>query len=168
MKGEKASKDDKAESAEEAKIKELTELLKRVQADFENYTKRVEREQKAFIVNANKELITSMLPVLESFELALKNSKNHKDFRKGVEMIYAQLFSLLESQGLKPIAANGKFDPYKHEALMQEKGEEDSLILEEFQKGYMLNDSVIRTSKLKVSKKVVDSGKLSNNNKTHS
>lgn len=129
------------------KIDELTLLLKRVQADFENYKKRVEREQKEFAAKANKELVQQMLPVLDSFELAVKGHKN-----SGFEMVYQQFLSLLKNQGLEPIEASGKFDPNKHEALMQEEAGEEGIILEEFQKGYKFRKEIIRPTKVKVSK----------------
>lgn len=129
------------------KIDELTLLLKRIQADFENYKKRIGREQREFAAKANKEMIKQMLPVLDSFEIALNNQKN-----SGFEMVYQQFLSLLKNQGLEPIGAEGKFDPYKHEALMQEEADEEGIILEEFQKGYKFREDIIRPAKVKVSK----------------
>jgi molecular chaperone GrpE len=92
--------------------------------------------------------------VLDNFEVALKNTENSAEFVKGVEMIYAQMMDVLGKAGLKRIDAEGKkFNPYVHEALMQEpSGRDEGIIIEEFQKGYMLNDSVLRHSKVKVSK----------------
>ncbi len=137
------------------KIEELTDSLKRLAAEFENYKKRVDREKAEFVKYAHADVIEKILPVLDSFELALKNTNNTEKLVEGVKMIYAQLYSVLEAEGLKPIKAVGeKFDPYKHEVLM--KGESDKpegTILEEFQKGYVLNDRVIRHSKVKVSGK---------------
>ncbi len=146
----KVKKDDK-----QKKIKELTETLQRLQAEFENYKKRTERDQVDFVKFAEKDFIKSMLPVLDNFELALQNQKSPKEFLKGVELIYAQLFQLLEERGLKIIEAKGeKFDPYKHEALLTEKSnKKENLVLEELQRGYMLHDKVIRHAKVKVSKK---------------
>ncbi|MDP3765101.1 MAG: nucleotide exchange factor GrpE, partial [Nanoarchaeota archaeon] len=74
---------------------------------------------------------------------------------KGIEMIYAQLFSTLESEGLKPIEASGKkFDPYLHDVMLKQKSDkEDGIVLEELQRGYMLNDKVLRHSKVKISEK---------------
>ncbi|MCP3686693.1 MAG: nucleotide exchange factor GrpE [bacterium] len=133
---------------------EYKETLQRLQAEFENYKKRVEKEVKTQNTCANMGLVKELLPVIDSFELALKNQQNHEEFTKGIELIYAQLFSVLESEGLRPIKTDGeKFDPYKHEALMQEKSEKDGVILEELQKGYMLKDAVLRHSKVKVGKK---------------
>ena len=137
------------------KIKELTETLQRLQAEFENYKKGVEKEKEEFLRYAKADLIVKLLPILDSFELAIKNTTDNDKFIKGVELIFAQLYALLQSEGLMPIKAIGeKFDPYKHEVLMkQESDKEEDIILEEMQKGYMLNDKVLRHSKVKVSKK---------------
>lgn len=137
------------------KTKELTETLQRVQAEFENYKKRVDKEKQEFCDYAKEDLIRKLLPLIDNFELALKHKKSDKEFHKGVELIYAQLITILENEGLKPIKAlNEKFDPYKHEALLAEKSsKEENTILEELQKGYLLKDKVIRPSKVKVSRK---------------
>jgi len=133
---------------------ELKETLQRVQAEFENYRKRTDKEKSEFVKIACSGIIKDILPVIDNFEVALKNTNNSEEFVKGVEMIYAQLFELLEQTGLKKIDAEGKkFNPYVHEALMQEDSDKESgIIIEEFQSGYMLNDSVLRHSKVKVSK----------------
>jgi len=96
-----------------------------------------------------------MLPVLDSFEIALKNTSDKDKFIEGMKIVYAQLHSMLEAEGLKPIKATGeKFDPYKHDVLMKEESDKpEETILEEFQKGYMINDKVLRHSKVKISGK---------------
>lgn len=137
------------------KIEELTDTLKRLQAEFENYKKRVDKEKTEFVKFAHADVVAEMLPVLDSFEIALKNTNDKDKFIEGIKIIFAQFHSILEAEGLKPIKAVGeKFDPYKHEVLMkQESDKPDDTILEEFQKGYMLNDRVLRHSKVKVSGK---------------
>lgn len=87
--------------------------------------------------------------------MAISNDDDPEKFKKGVELVYAQLFSVLEKQGLKKIQTNGKFDPYKHEVLLTEKHEdkEDEEILEELQPGYVFHEQVIRTAKVKINKK---------------
>ncbi len=153
---------EKSEPAKEAsekeelrkKVQEYKESLQRLQADFENYKKRCEKETTSAIKYANAGLVKALLPVLDNFELALKNSKDAEKFIKGVEMIYAQLYSMLEDIGLRKIDAEGRnFDPYMHEVLLQEESEKDGIVLEELQKGYLLNDAVIRHTKVKVGKK---------------
>lgn len=140
----------------QSQIDDLTNTLKRLQAEFENFKKRTEKDNINQIKSANASLIKELLPVLDSFELALKN--NHEEnpeiskFRKGLEMIYAQLFSILESQGVRIIDTKNKtFDPYKHEVLMtKESDQPEGTILQDFQKGYMLDDKILRHSKVMI------------------
>ncbi|MEK6828212.1 MAG: nucleotide exchange factor GrpE, partial [Nanoarchaeota archaeon] len=108
-----------------------------------------------FVKYAHDDMISQLLPVLDSFEIAFKNTSDKEKFVEGIKMIYAQFHSILEAEGLKPIKARGeKFDPYKHEVLLKEESDKpEDTILEEFQKGYMLNDRVLRHSKVKVSGK---------------
>ncbi len=146
-------KEDKKTDEKDKKIAELTDTLQRLQAEFENYKKYVEKSKAEFVKYAQAELIDKLLPVLDSFELALKNTKDKEKLLKGVELIYTQLYSLLEKQGLKKIESKGKFNPHLHEVLLKEESdEEEDTILEELQKGYMLDDKVLRHSKVKVSK----------------
>ncbi|MDP3765408.1 MAG: nucleotide exchange factor GrpE [Nanoarchaeota archaeon] len=137
------------------KIDELTDTLKRLQAEFENYKKWNSKEKTEFVKYAHADMIAQLLPVLDSFESALKNTNEKEKFVEGIKIIYAQLYSILGAEGLKPIKATGeKFDPYKHEVLMKEESDKpEDTILEEFQKGYMLNDKVLRHSKVKISGK---------------
>lgn len=137
------------------KIEELTDTLKRLQAEFENFKKRIDKEKAEFVKFAHADVIAQMLPVLDSFEIALKNTNDKEKFVEGVKIIFAQLYSALEAEGLRPIKAAGeKFDPYKHEILMKEESDKpEGTIVEEFQRGYMLNDKVLRFSKVKVSGK---------------
>ncbi|MBI2650360.1 nucleotide exchange factor GrpE [Candidatus Woesearchaeota archaeon] len=140
---------------EKQKIDELTDTLKRLQAEFENYKKWNSKEKTEFVKYAHADVISQLLPVLDSFEIALKNTSDKEKFVEGIKIIYAQFHSILEAEGLKPIKATGeKFDPYRHEVLMKEESDKpEETILEEFQKGYMLNDKVLRHSKVKVSGK---------------
>ena len=135
------------------KIEELTDTLKRLQAEFENFKKRIDKEKIEFVKFAHADVIASMLPVLDSFEIALKNTTNNEKFIKGIELIYSEMYNLLQKEGLKPIDAIGKkFDPHKHEVMLKEKSDkEEDTIIEELQKGYMLKDNVLRYSKVKVS-----------------
>ena len=134
---------------------DLTDTLQRTQAEFENYKKRVDKEKAEFVKYAKAELVQRLLPTIDTFEIALKLTKDNEKFVKGMEMVYAQLISTLQSEGLKPIDTMGKkFDPYLHEVMLKEKSDKDEgIILEELQKGYMLNDKVLRHSKVKVSEK---------------
>lgn len=151
---------DKEKAEIKKKIEEYKNSLQYLQADFENYKKRVEKEGIEFRKYVVAEFVRELLPILDSFEQALKNTLDKDKFVKGVEMIYAQLYSMLEEQGLKHIPAEGKqFDPNLHEVLLQEESDKDGKVLEELQKGYLLNDVVIRHSKVKVGKKKGDKEK---------
>ncbi|MCD1293968.1 nucleotide exchange factor GrpE [Methanocella sp. CWC-04] len=157
---EKVNKKDlEAELIKKTKLAdEYLNGLKYLQADFENYKKRVAREKEDYVRQANESLILELIDVYENLERALDTSRKSGDdkFSRGLEMIYSEMRSVLEKHGLKPIKAVGeKFDPYLHEAMMQaDSGDhEDETILEEFQRGYMLNSKVIRHSKVKVSKR---------------
>ena len=132
---------------------EYKNSLQLLQAEFENYKKRAEKESEAFRAKAKADLISQFLPVLDSFELALKNASESEKFAKGVELIHSQFYALLEQQGLRPIDASGEFDPYRHEVIAQEESDRDGMVLEVLQKGYMLNDLVLRHSKVKVGKR---------------
>jgi len=139
---------------------ECQEKLLRVQADFENTRKRLEKDKQEFIKFANEGIILELLNVLDDLERTVSLAEEHKQdvssFLKGVEMILAHLYEMLKEYGVKPIVAQGKiFDPHLHEALMQVENKDlaEHTITEELQKGYLLNDRVIRTSKVKVSKK---------------
>ncbi|MGB9748655.1 MAG: nucleotide exchange factor GrpE [Candidatus Woesearchaeota archaeon] len=140
----------------EEKDKEIEELinhLKRLQAEFENYKKRVEKDKEQANNIVLKDFIKNLLPVLDSFEIALKNSADLKNFKSGVELIYAQLYNLLKNYGVSEIKSLGeKFNPLMHEVLMAEESNvEKDTIIEEFQKGYLLNGFVLRTAKVKIS-----------------
>ncbi len=142
------AKKTKKKESKEKQLEEYKELLQRLQAEFDNYRKRLEEEKKNWIKCSNEELIEKLLGVLDNFDLAFKNTENKESFIKGIELVYSQFFSILEKEGLKKIKAEGKFNPQLHEALIKE-GEGD-FILEELQAGYMLNDKVIRPSKVKI------------------
>ena len=164
-------------------LSDYKDSLQRLQAEFENYKKRVDKEKAQFRQFAAAEVVKSFLPVLDSFELALKsissignsggkeNGAAENKIVKGMELIYGHFYSALESQGLRPIKAVGeKLDPYRHEVLMQEQtadAKKDCTVAEEFQKGYLLNDVVLRYSKVKVLKFVKVNDDKDNVNKTN-
>lgn len=144
------------------KAKEYWDRLLRLQADFDNTRKRLDKEKQDFIKFANEGIIFELLNILDdlerSVELAESKHQDLSSFLKGVEMILAHLYEMLKEYGVRPIGAEGKlFDPNFHEALMQEENKDlpEHTIVEELQKGYLLNDRVIRTSKVKVSKKTI-------------
>lgn len=133
--------------------------LLRLQAEFDNTKKRLEKEKQEFVKFAEASLIFELIPIMEDFERALEsaNKKNDiKSLKKGIEIIVKHLKNLLAKRGLKEIETVTKpFDPTLHEALMQEEDEEhpENTITEEYQKGYSLGDKVLRHAKVKISKK---------------
>ncbi len=128
------------------KDEDYVEKIQRLQAEFDNARKRTEKERTALIQNANMHLITQLLPVLDNFELSLKNTSD-----KGVRMIYEELLAILEKQGVTTIETKGQFNPHIHEVVLKVAGEKEGVILEEIQKGYMLNHKLLRASKIKIS-----------------
>ena len=137
---------------------EYLDTLRRVQAEFENYRKRVIKEQTALVDRATQGLVEQLLPVLDSFELALKNSDaagsdDTESVRKGVELVYAELLGVLEKAGLSRVEAEGKpFDPNVHEAVMQEEGEGEPVVTDVLRTGYTLKGRVLRPAMVKVSR----------------
>ncbi len=147
-------KTSETENDNKKQIDELTNLVKRIQADFENYKKRIETEQEQFRKIAAKHVLKDLLTIADNIELSLNHAHNPQEFQKGIELIKNQLHSLLESHNVKAVESKGKrFDPKYHEALMAEEADEEDIILEEFQKGYVHCDVPLRTAKVKVSKR---------------
>ena len=145
---------------EASKAKEYWDRLLRLQADFENTRKRLDRDKQEFIRFANEGIVLELLNIMDDLERTAELAQSkHEDlptFLKGVEMVLAHLYEMLKEQGIKPIEAAGKiFDPNYHEALMQMENNAlpEHTVIEELQKGYLLNGKVIRTTKAKVSKK---------------
>ncbi len=149
QKTSEAHKTTEALKAAQEKITELTTTCQHLQADFENYRKRVERDQQMYKTQAKKDMVQKLTLLLDNFELALRNAPTG-DFAKGVELIYAQLLTLLEAEGLKIIETKA-FDPKLHEPLLTEKSDKKTgTILEVLQNGYTLDGIVIRTAKVKL------------------
>ena len=149
--GKKNKKDKKDE-----KIEELTDRLTRQMAEFDNFRKRTEKEKSQMYEIGAKDIIEKILPVVDNFERGL-GSMSEEDkatpFAEGMEKIYKQLMTTLDGIGVKPIEAVGQeFNPDFHNAVMHEESEEvgENIITEEFQKGYMYRDSVVRHSMVKV------------------
>lgn len=139
-------------------VSDYIEHMIRLQAEFENYQKRIDREKNDFIKYSNEKLILELLDIVDDFERAIPSLKEKNMDTKGIEMIYSNLTKILEKEGLRKIDCVGKkFDPYYHEVILQEEAEkEDGTITEELQKGYMLNSKVLRHSKVKISKKKIN------------
>ena len=154
------------ESAEELQ-KEVTRLQKekqeaqdrmlRVQAEFDNFKKRTQKEKEMNLKYKAQDLVNELLPAIDNFERALQVEVTDaaESFVEGISMVYNQLNEALKSQGVEEIEAVGKeFDPNLHHGVMQvEDAEvESNVIVEELQKGYMLKDRVIRPAMVKVNK----------------
>jgi molecular chaperone GrpE len=136
---------------------ELVDTLRRVQADFENYRKRVLREQTALVDRATDRLVEELLPVLDSFEGALASVSGDAPeidkVRSGVESIHAQLMGVLEKAGLERIEAVGApFDPNEHEAVLQDQGDAEPHVAETMRTGYKLKGKVIRPAMVRVTR----------------
>ena len=149
--GRKNKKDKKDE-----KIEELTDRLTRQMAEFDNFRKRTDKEKSQMYEIGAKDIIEKILPVVDNFErgiAAVPEEEKSNPFAEGMEKIYKQLMTTLEEIGVKPIEAVGQeFDPDFHNAVMQVEDEEvgENIITEEFQKGYLYRDSVVRHSMVKV------------------
>jgi molecular chaperone GrpE len=134
----------------------LLDRLARLQAEFDNARKRAVREQQDFREYAAADVIKSLLPALDSFERALKTSRNDKsEFRNGVELIYRQLQDALQKAGVQPIAAIGQpFDPRFHEAIemVDTTDVPDHQVIDELQRGYKLRDRLLRPAMVRVAR----------------
>lgn len=150
--GKKATKKD----PKDQKIEELEDRLKRNLAEFDNFRKRTEKEKSAMFDMGAKSILEKLLPVIDNFERAFSTVPEDPEaaqYAKGMEMIYRQLLKNLEDAGATPIDCKGKpFDPNYHNAVMHVEDESlgENVIVEEFQKGYMYKDSVLRYSMVKV------------------
>jgi len=132
-----------------ALAEERLDLLMRCRADLDNVMKRSAREKEDNIRYASLKLVSKLLPVLDSLDVAAKHDE-------GSKVLYMQLLDILSGEGLMPIEAKGvRFDPYRHEALFQVTTEEleEGIVAEEIQKGYIFNSHVIRFSKVAVAKR---------------
>lgn len=134
---------------------ELLDRLARMQAEFDNARKRAAREQQEFRDYALADTIRSLIPVLDSFDRALRSSPEKSEFHIGVELIHKQLQDALAKLGVRPITAKGElFDPRFHEAieLVDTNQAEDQRVLEELQRGYKLKDRLLRPAMVKVAR----------------
>jgi molecular chaperone GrpE len=145
----------------EQEVKESNDQLLRKAAEFENFRKRLSRDKEESIKYANAALLSDVVPIIDDFERAIQSAAESKDFdafHTGVSMIEKQMVNMLERNwGLKRFSANGEpFDPEKHEAIaVEETDKHDSeIVLEDYQKGYLLHDRVLRPAKVKVARPV--------------
>ncbi len=132
---------------------ELVELLRRRQAEFDNFRKRAEREKSEVLEFAHSDSVRAILPILDDFERALKTHTTDKVYARGMEMIHQHLGDALKKLGLETITTKGqKFDPHVHHAVdMVETGDvEEQTILDEYQPGYNFRGRLLRPAMVKV------------------
>ena len=140
----------------EAKLEEAENRILRMQADFENSRRRARLDLEATEKYKSQGLITELLPAIDNFERALKmeaDNEQAKSLLQGMEMVYRSLLDTLKKEGAEQIETVGKeFDPHLHQAIMQVEDENfgSNIVVEEFQKGYILKDRVIRPAMVKV------------------
>ena len=124
----------------------------RLAADFDNYRKRVAREQVELTRRANERILNELLPVLDDLERALEAAAEHEEAKleEGVRLVHRSLLGLVERHGLSEIATEGAFDPHVHEALLAQPGggAEEGAVLQVLQKGYRLGDKVLRPARV--------------------
>ena len=153
----KAEAEAKAEADAKAAEEQESERYMRLMAEFQNFKRRAAREKTDIHAYANEKIISELLPVLDNFERALDTkSDDMEGYVKGMELIFTQLRTALEHAGLEEIPAMGEeFDPNVHNAVMTEDSDEhdDGKISKVLQKGYKLNDKVIRPSMVAVVRK---------------
>lgn len=140
----------------------LNNKMQRLQADFLNYKARTEKERFSTYSNAVTDVLTDLIPIVDNFERAIDAVKSENEeiinFKNGVKMIYDQFLNILQKKGLKEIEAlNSKFDPNMHSGIAFEviEDKEEDTVIEVFQKGYLVNEKVIRPSMVKISKQKI-------------
>jgi molecular chaperone GrpE len=151
MSDERVEQEEQQEQQEDAAA-EVDDRLLRLAADFDNYKKRAARERQEYVAFANERILKELLPILDDLERALSAAEQHEEaqLEEGVRLVHRSLASLLERQGVKEIATEGKFDPHVHEALLAQPSEEKEQgdVLDVIQKGYTLGDRVVRPARV--------------------
>jgi len=140
-------------AALEAERDEHLNDLKRVAAEFENYRKRVARDQEGLVARAHERLVKELLPVLDDLERALAAAEEHEEAKleEGVRLVHRELAGALRREGLAEIDTDGQFDPHVHEALLSQPSDvEEGSVIEVVQKGYTLGDRVVRPARVVV------------------
>jgi molecular chaperone GrpE len=141
-----------AQQEQEDAAAEVDDRLLRLAADFDNYKKRAARDRAEYVAFANERILKELLPILDDLERALSAAEQHEEaqLEEGVRLVHRSLASLLERQGVKEIATEGKFDPHVHEALLAQPSEEKEQgdVLDVIQKGYTLGDRVVRPARV--------------------
>ena len=146
--------------ASKKKVNELQDSMRRLAADFDNYKKWAAKERQTTQQTAAESLIKKLLDIYESLEKAVSavNDTTGSEFKDGIELIYKEFSRILKSEGLEPIPSVGvPLDVYRHEVLMRKVNNDvrEDTVIEEIQKGYLLNTFVLRTAKVVVSQKSI-------------
>lgn len=153
---ENENKEAEKKDKKDLKIEELNDKYMRTFAEFDNFRKRTEKEKAAMFEVGAKSIVEKILPIVDSFERGLATvteEQKSEPFVEGMDKVYKQLMTTLSDAGVKPIEAlNTEFNPDFHNAVMhiEDENVDENIIVEEFQKGYMYHDSVVRHSMVKV------------------
>jgi molecular chaperone GrpE len=138
---------------------EYLDTLQRLKAEFDNYRKRVARDQQELAARAHERLVAQLVPVLDDLERALEAASEHEEVKleEGVRLVHRALADALGREGLAEIATDGKFDPHTQEALLAQPSEaEEGTVIQVLQKGYTLGDRVLRPARVIISAGVED------------
>jgi molecular chaperone GrpE len=154
-----APREDEVETVDElaAVAKERDEYLdalQRLKAEFDNYRKRVAREEAVLAARASERLVKELVPVLDDLERALEAASEHEEAKleEGVRLVHRALADALAREGLKEIETDGKFDPHTQEALLSQPSEaEEGTVVQVLQKGYTLGDRILRPARVVIS-----------------
>ena len=132
---------------------EYLDALQRTKAEFDNYRKRVQRDQADLVARAGERLVRELLPVLDDLERALEAAELHEEAKleDGVRLVHRSLADVLRREGLEEIETDGRFDPHVHEALLAQPSDaEEGAVISVLQKGYRLGDRVLRPARVVV------------------
>lgn len=158
MENKKNKKKDSDKQEKKEKIKEnYLEDLQRLQAEFENYIKRINKEKEEFVKIATRNLVLKLINVLDDFRKVLeeiKKTDDKEEISKGIDMVFKEMNKIMEEEGVKVIEyLDKKFDPNFHEVIKYVESEkEEGTVIKEVQKGYLLNDKVLRPTKVIIAK----------------
>jgi molecular chaperone GrpE len=141
-------------AAAERRADEHLDDLRRLAAEFDNYRKRVVRDQERLVSLAHERLVKELLPIVDDLERALEAADRHEEARleEGVKLVHRALADVLRKEGLEEIETDGRFDPHVHEALLAQPSEaEEGAVIEVIQRGYRVGDRVLRPARVVVS-----------------
>ena len=133
---------------------EYLDALRRTAAEFDNFRKRVARDQQGLVARAGERIVSGLLPVLDDLERALEAAEEHEEAKleDGVRLVHRSLADLLAREGLVEVETDGRFDPHSQEALLAQPSEaEEGTVIQVIQKGYTLGDRVLRPARVVVS-----------------